>query len=567
MNAISLKVNTQKLMLDLRHAFTNRSTTVLRELMQNARRAGATRVEFNSEADSLTVTDDGCGIADMSTLLSVSDSGWDMETVEREHPYGLGFLSALYAAEEIEVRSGKVGFKAKTRDILAFKPILIDSYSQSVAGASITLKGISKSVQELTQDITLDKAKHGFNVESLLKDARGFSIPVFCNGKAIERGDAQEAPGTNYVRCDAGWLQMTDHFGHRPVCYYQGLPVQEPYRTGYGTHRCVIHLDTNQFVARLPDRDTLVDAEAAGEKIEAAVRKTWGEHLAQEKQRLSARDFVAKHWGNCIGSGHRHLLNDVDCVPRELFSSVNPPQTATEYENKRFLDYPGIKEEYLTCEDIGRLGLKLVLLDDVVQDDCVGLEDEGFDTRTACMFAHLKGMTYVSTSDLDSQHWLFGVINDFTSKEWNIELVEEAENTEWNGNWTSGLVKFCKSYRIIDVVTGESVETETEALNSDSTALGTTRTVILYPSKCLSSDVLMQISNFCSDGNYEEHEEAQECTEFYRFVCLERADEPERVIKDILNDGLIDRMSVLKGRSFMLAVDSQGSIDVKEIKS
>ena len=66
---------------------------IVAELLQNARRAGATRIRVEIEPGRCRVTDDGRGIADPQVLLSYGSSAWD-EDVVRERPAGLGF-SAL----------------------------------------------------------------------------------------------------------------------------------------------------------------------------------------------------------------------------------------------------------------------------------------------------------------------------------------------------------------------------------------------------------------------------------------------------------------------------------------
>ncbi len=69
------------------------------ELIQNARRSGATRLDVATEAvpeaeacggTVVTVTDDGFGIADPAVLLSFGESGWDAATAKREDPAGMG---------------------------------------------------------------------------------------------------------------------------------------------------------------------------------------------------------------------------------------------------------------------------------------------------------------------------------------------------------------------------------------------------------------------------------------------------------------------------------------------
>ena len=72
---------------------------IFSETLQNARRAGATRVRVTlREAGddrplSVTVADDGAGIADPAVLLSFGENGWNEDLVRREDAAGMGFLS------------------------------------------------------------------------------------------------------------------------------------------------------------------------------------------------------------------------------------------------------------------------------------------------------------------------------------------------------------------------------------------------------------------------------------------------------------------------------------------
>ena len=82
---------------------------ILAEILQNSRRAGATRVRLTVAAPAVrptaiaagtgeapltvTIADDGAGIADPAVLLSFGENGWDDALVWREDAAGFGFAS------------------------------------------------------------------------------------------------------------------------------------------------------------------------------------------------------------------------------------------------------------------------------------------------------------------------------------------------------------------------------------------------------------------------------------------------------------------------------------------
>lgn len=176
-DSVKLKVNEEALVRHLKFGFTHQAT-VLGELMQNARRARASRVAFDyDEAEArLVVTDDGIGIADLQRLLTVAESGWDAETIEREHPFGLGFLAAVYAAERITVESLGSRLSFATADLLAFQPLSIEPRPE-MPGTRLVLDGV--------------RIPH---LEAALRQrARGFPIPVYYNGQALPRPHALDS--------------------------------------------------------------------------------------------------------------------------------------------------------------------------------------------------------------------------------------------------------------------------------------------------------------------------------------------------------------------------------------
>ena len=62
------------------------------EILQNARRAGATKVEIANQDGYVLVKDDGEGIEDFSRLLDLGGSGWEEALESSEDPAGVGIF-------------------------------------------------------------------------------------------------------------------------------------------------------------------------------------------------------------------------------------------------------------------------------------------------------------------------------------------------------------------------------------------------------------------------------------------------------------------------------------------
>jgi hypothetical protein len=89
MQTIQAKVS-KRLLSKADRLFTGTLDGRIIEILQNARRAGATQVTITNEKGLVTVLDNGSGIDDFSKILDLGDSDWDSEMEEAEDPAGVG---------------------------------------------------------------------------------------------------------------------------------------------------------------------------------------------------------------------------------------------------------------------------------------------------------------------------------------------------------------------------------------------------------------------------------------------------------------------------------------------
>ena len=77
--------------------FNGTLTDILNEMIQNARRAGATRVDIDREKTeagfTLWIGDNGSGVERPESLLTLGSSGWNSEICDAEDPAGMGVFS------------------------------------------------------------------------------------------------------------------------------------------------------------------------------------------------------------------------------------------------------------------------------------------------------------------------------------------------------------------------------------------------------------------------------------------------------------------------------------------
>ena len=154
----------------------------LAELLQNSRRAGATRVEIDTGTlggwPALVIRDDGSGIDDPAKVLTLGESGWGAETAQREDPAGMGIfsLAGRYVAIRSHSQAANSGW-----EVLIPDDAWQGGVALSVRPCSITAGTEIAVVLPETWIAALNSA--------VLDAARHYPLPVWFQGVEAQRQD------------------------------------------------------------------------------------------------------------------------------------------------------------------------------------------------------------------------------------------------------------------------------------------------------------------------------------------------------------------------------------------
>ena len=524
-NEVAMKVNQANLVKSLRFSFTQK-TTVLNELMQNARRAQATQVIFNfcPETQVLQVMDDGCGIGSIETLLTVAESGWDVDLIERECCFGIGFLSALFACQYLSVTSKSGSITVDTDEVLAFKPVTITPVNAWDGLTTITLHEVDLDTDTITRE--------------LRRLARGFPIPVIFNGDTLERAAAVDS-GLDFVTTDIGavYLQgLQEPMGAQFEfdVFLQGLPIYSSHN--YLSERHIIHLDSARFHARLPDRDKLVNEAEVVNEVKAVLAVEIEKRLLQLKAEKTPEEFVLyygmmRHW-HLLG-----LLNDVPVVPVQALCEISDYPVC---DTLIFGAFEQLVDKAMTRAEIEARGV--VTIDDDIRDD----------GAARYLFAREKDYLLYN-GNLDSGHWLQPLVRDLNAEALSLECINESHQVQFQGTWCWIPVRFCDAYRI--KLGDDSVE-----ITEDAVYQGQDHgEYVIVPKGDGSAQVLTQVSDYRNE--WDEHQQSTyeaDCDAFVAFVVANTTTDPAQALKRLLPD--FYGCPSLYGKAFSLILDGKGAV-------
>jgi len=257
--------------------FNGSATDVLNELLQNARRAGASHIVVSTSGNPgdrlLHIVDDGHGIADPASIVTLGRSGWSDETRRREDPAGMGVFSL--AGRDVIIRSFS---RPELQGWMAHIPASAWESSRPIAispdpitrGTAITVRMPDAWAQTLDQD--------------LAKVAKHYPLPVTLDGAELPRqawlAEAVHVEDWNGSRIGV-FRDYPSHTSiHNPRLNFHGvtipcrLPSISEVGCGRHWHVRVDIIDTPDIQLVLPARKEAVQnaaLEALGVAAQAAI--------------------------------------------------------------------------------------------------------------------------------------------------------------------------------------------------------------------------------------------------------------------------------------------------------
>lgn len=514
---IQVRINEEGALRNQRHAFSNRFTLVS-ELLQNARRAGATLIEIHHDAAAqiLRVQDDGCGLADFRKLLSLHESGWDAATCTEEQPFGVGFSKCLYAVSRCIVASGHQRVDIDTEAALAKAMIDVEQTAEAVPGTLVELHGV-------------DLPELALHVETL---CLGFPVPVWFNGQPLSRRFAPENLATMPSPMGNVHLVGTRNGEHArdTMVFLQGFCVLKPTWCVYDKVN-VVHLDSRQFMARLPDRDKLTDEDQQRKRIDAELKSCWRSTLEVAKTQLSPERFVDTYYAAMRAWGHLDLMNDLDVLPAGLCDAIvgYPLQ-----DDSGQREYVQPMASAPTRADIETGAVTLVALDWVNDENAA-----------RWMLARAKGWLVFDWVGLHADHWVQRHVRFLEDESTEVEAVSEQLRTVLEGRWVWPDVILCEAVR---VRIGDDV--------ADITDAGLCHDGVMYiPAGECSGEPVRQLSSFTDEHDqFLDSDMDADRDALAELIGHLRAVDPVQTLDALLQELRLGKYPLLHGKTFQLTV-------------
>jgi len=275
MQTIQAKVNV-RLLSKADRLFTGTVDGRIIEILQNARRAGATEVRITNKDGFVTVQDNGCGIEDFQKLLDLGGSGWDEKMEAGEDPAGVGLFSLTPI--EVTILSGNKKTIIDKEGWMG-KPVEVTENAKTVNGTNVKFR------DEKSWDFELIEKHAVFTGIRVVVDGKYCHQMPFCSAEAVY----YENPGcmievvkeiSNYHKA---W--STNWYYGRILVNFHGQVVQLdrwPGKNCRGLTILVDIADQTDIRLLLPARTMLVENEAS-KRLKEAMELEYYKYFQKQK--------------------------------------------------------------------------------------------------------------------------------------------------------------------------------------------------------------------------------------------------------------------------------------------
>ena len=237
----------------------------------------------------------------------------------------------------------------------------------------------------------------------------------------------------------------------------------------------VVHLDSQKYNARIPDRDKLVDEAKVLNLVEDALQRLARAKFLELKATLHPEMFVAgykafRKW-KCLD-----IINDVPVLPSGLLFSIDDYPIIDSGNDQKWFMSP--YEEAVYRREIESGSVTVASIDDGVDGDNGALP---------WMFAWERDMK-IFRGNLDAGHWLHACVKSLDSEISPVEIVGVKQCARFEGENITVDVVFCESYRL--TIGGHSVVIDDDSFYDEQEC------VVVVPYKDASGQVVRQVSSY-----------------------------------------------------------------------
>ena len=252
--------------------FNATNSDIMNELLQNARRSGATRVEITTGDDRVTIADNGHGIRNPESILAFGKTEWEEQTARLEHPAGMGLYS-LARCEHVSITS-------KTADSPTWRVDLtpehfvgkLEAPVEPAPENTLTTGGAGTTGTNVTFSCRNNAER------SITEAAKYYPLPVSINGQEAVREDFLQ--GAMHTQVWQGVRIGVYPGPQRGMLNFHGVVIREPnlpnVETVKGTWSTQADVrDCPQLALTLPARREVVETPFMGELRRACRAATY----------------------------------------------------------------------------------------------------------------------------------------------------------------------------------------------------------------------------------------------------------------------------------------------------